>query len=153
MTGDADRQVQAVLNVLAPYVDGIPPYGPVRFPLFMLDYDGVAVRPSDEQVAGLARAIVTAVRTASGEGGSVLAVQQDQKWRPRGAFGWQRDLPAGAIAVVDMSDRGTSLWTWAILTPGGGGWTVTGSGPAVSAEAARASADTAADDTPAEGTD
>lgn len=60
-------QVEAVLNVLAPYVDGIGDFAPQRWPIFRFDYDGQMVMPADEQVRALAEQIVTAIRTASGE--------------------------------------------------------------------------------------
>lgn len=60
-------QVEAVMNVLAPYVDGPPGFAPQRWPIFRFDHDGEAVMPSDDQVRSLAEQIVAAVRTASGE--------------------------------------------------------------------------------------
>jgi hypothetical protein len=62
-----EAQVEAVLNVLAPFVDGPPDFAPQRWPIFRLDYDGQMVMPNDDQVRALAEQIVTAIRTASGE--------------------------------------------------------------------------------------
>ena len=64
-THDADRQAEAVLDVLAPYVYGPPGFAAIRWPIFRFDYDGQIVLPSDEQVRALAQQIVTAIRTAS----------------------------------------------------------------------------------------
>jgi hypothetical protein len=67
---DAVRQVEAVLDVLAPRVD-LGDLGPaigadsVRVPRILLDHDGTPVMPSDAQVRSLAEQIVTAIRTAS----------------------------------------------------------------------------------------
>jgi hypothetical protein len=64
---DVDRQVEAVMDVLAPRAGGIPGLiGPVRCPLILFDHDGTAVMPSDAQVRMLAEQIVTAIRTAAG---------------------------------------------------------------------------------------
>lgn len=67
MSHDAGRQVEAVLDVLAPAIDlpelGIPP---VRVPRIRFDYEGHMVMPSPGQLRALAEEIVTAVRTASG---------------------------------------------------------------------------------------
>jgi hypothetical protein len=63
---DIDRQVQAVLNVLAPFVDGPPGFAPQRWPVFRFDYEGIMVMPSVEQVTAVAQAVVTAIRTAAG---------------------------------------------------------------------------------------
>jgi hypothetical protein len=69
MTGhDADRQVEAVLDVLAPKVDAGPlaiAYGPQRWPIFRFDYEGHSVMPTDDQLRSLAEQIVTAIRTAA----------------------------------------------------------------------------------------
>lgn len=64
--GNPQAQADAVMNVLAPHVDGPPGSGPQRWPVFRLDYDGQMVVPSDGQVRALAEAIVTAIRTATG---------------------------------------------------------------------------------------
>ena len=68
--GDADAQVEAVLDVLAPRADtvwfiGQDPAEPPRVPIFYLDYQGQPVTPNHDQLYDVARAIVTAVRTAS----------------------------------------------------------------------------------------
>ena len=62
-TENLQAQVEAVMNVLAPYVDGPPGFASQRWPIFRFDHGLV---PSDEQVLALAEQIVTAVRTASG---------------------------------------------------------------------------------------
>ncbi len=59
-----ERQVEAVLNVIAPYVDGPPGFQPARWPIFRYDYEGTMVMPDDDQLQALARQIVTAVRAA-----------------------------------------------------------------------------------------
>jgi hypothetical protein len=64
---DADQQVEAVMNVLAPHVDGPPGTTPQRWPIFRFDYQGDMVLPTDDQVRALAQSIVAAIRTASGE--------------------------------------------------------------------------------------
>jgi hypothetical protein len=68
VTGDHDVQAEAeaVLDVLAPYVDGPPGFAPARWPIFRLDYEGHAVMPDDDQLRSLAENIVSAVRTAPG---------------------------------------------------------------------------------------
>jgi hypothetical protein len=63
-------QVEAVMNVIAPFVDGPADFAPQRWPVFRFDYDGQMVMPTDDQVRALAEQIATAVRTASGEGSS-----------------------------------------------------------------------------------
>ncbi len=68
---DAGRQVEAVLDVLAPKIDaGALGFGPQRWPIFRFDYEGHSVMPDDGQLRSLAEQIVTAVRTASGRGGA-----------------------------------------------------------------------------------
>lgn len=62
---DAGRQVEAVLDVIAPYVDGPPGFAAACWPIFRFDYEGHAVMPSDDQLRSLAEQIVTAVRSAS----------------------------------------------------------------------------------------
>ena len=69
-TSDVDAaspegMVEAVLNVLAPYVDGPPGFQPQRWPVVRFDYEGQAVMPNDDQLRELAQSIVTAIRTAS----------------------------------------------------------------------------------------
>ena len=59
------NQVEAVLNVIAPYVDGPEGFQPVRWPIFRFDVDGQMVIPSDEQLLALAQSVVTAIRTVS----------------------------------------------------------------------------------------
>jgi hypothetical protein len=70
---DTTRQVEAVLDVLAPRPDiaaeamtalGIRPG--VRYPVIRFDYEGQAIMPNDEQLRALAEQIVTAIRTAAG---------------------------------------------------------------------------------------
>ena len=63
--GHADGMVEAVLNVLAPYVDGPPGFQPQRWPAIRFDYEGQMVLPNDDQLRELAQSIVTAIRTAS----------------------------------------------------------------------------------------
>ena len=70
---DANRQVEAVLDILAPIPDVGPEYlavlgltAGVRVPAIRFDFEGRAVMPSDEQIRALAEQIVTAVRTATG---------------------------------------------------------------------------------------
>lgn len=59
----ADGMVEAVMDVLAPWADGIPGVcQPVRYPLIRFDHDGMMVMPSDGQVRMLAEQIVTALR-------------------------------------------------------------------------------------------
>ena len=65
MTGDAEAQAEAVLNILAPYVDGPLGIAPVRWPLLAFHDQGRAILPTDPQLRHLARQIVTAIRTAS----------------------------------------------------------------------------------------
>jgi hypothetical protein len=68
MTGhDVHRQVEAVLDVLAPEIDAPPHSGfaPQRWPIFRFDYEGQMVVPNDDQVRALAEQIVTAIRTAA----------------------------------------------------------------------------------------
>lgn len=67
-TENLQAQVEAVMNVLAPYVDGPPGYAPQRWPIFRLESpldSQLALMPSEEHVRALAEQIVTAVRTAS----------------------------------------------------------------------------------------
>jgi hypothetical protein len=66
---DVSDVVEAVLDVLAPRADTVwfidqDPAEPPRVPIIRLEYQGQAVMPNDEQMRDLARAIVTAVRTA-----------------------------------------------------------------------------------------
>lgn len=62
------EQVEAVLDVLAPYVDtgpGMPGYPvAVRVPWFRVEFGGVAVVPDDEAVHGIAERIANAVLNA-----------------------------------------------------------------------------------------
>ena len=62
---DVDRQVEAVLDVLAPHVEAPEPYQPQRWPIFRFDYEGHSVMPTDGQLRSLAEQIVTAIRTAA----------------------------------------------------------------------------------------
>ena len=61
-------QVEAVLNVIAQYVDAPPPYQPQRWPVLAFHEDGRAILPNDDQLRALAEQLVTAIRTASGPG-------------------------------------------------------------------------------------
>lgn len=68
--GDADAQVEAVLDVLAPKSEAVwftdqDPAERVRVPIFYLDYQGQPVTPNHDQLYDVARAIVTAIRTAT----------------------------------------------------------------------------------------
>lgn len=65
MTGDAEGQAEAVLNVIAPYVDGPPGTAPARWPLLAFHDNGRAILPTDPQLRHLARQIVTVIRTAA----------------------------------------------------------------------------------------
>ena len=77
---DADVQVEAVLDVLAPKSEAVwftdqNPAERVRVPIISLDYQGIPVSPNHDQLLGLARAIVTAIRTASGPAAALTAGQ------------------------------------------------------------------------------
>jgi hypothetical protein len=63
---DPEAMVEAVMDVLAPWAEGIPGVCErVRYPLIRFDHDGTAVMPSDGQVRMLAEQIVTRLRTAT----------------------------------------------------------------------------------------
>ena len=64
---NVQSQVEAVLNVIAPFVDGPPGTQPQRWPVIRFDYEGTMVMPNDDQVRTLAEQIVTAIRTGTVE--------------------------------------------------------------------------------------
>jgi len=65
VTGDAEGQVEAVLNVIAPYVDGPLGIAPARWPMLAFHDNGRAILPTDPQLRHLAQQIVTAIRIAA----------------------------------------------------------------------------------------
>ena len=106
MTDDVDAMVEAVLDVLAPKVDGPPGYAAARWPQVCLDYEGRMVMPSDEQLRGMAEQIVTAIRTA--------AVPAAPVWQQAGV-GEERPVGGGLTGRIEPSYRDNGQWNWMIL--------------------------------------
>ena len=104
MTDDVDAMVEAVLDVLAPQVDGPPGFAPVRYPLIRFDADGLAVRPSEEQLLALAERIVHAVRAA---------VPGRPVWVSAGG-GQERPVAGGLTGRIEPSIREPGRWSWLI---------------------------------------
>lgn len=128
MTEDAEAMVEAVLDVLAPEIDGPPGFGGVRWPRIRYDHEGTMVVPDDEQLRGLATQIVTAIRTAT----------TPDRWVPCGD-GEQRPVRGGLTAVIAPSGRNEDHWTWTIEERyPGGSRAIKGVGYATSPEGARA---------------
>jgi hypothetical protein len=63
---DAGPQIEAVLDIIAPYIDGPPGFDPVRWPRLAWHDHGHAIVPSDKQIHDLARQVVNAVHAAVG---------------------------------------------------------------------------------------
>jgi hypothetical protein len=130
MTGDdVDAMVEAVLDVLAPQVDGPPGFAAQRWPVIRFDYEGHPVVPDETQLRALAEQIVTAVRTAT-----------HPMWRPAGPDGTEeRPVRGGLTGVVGPSSREPGLWNWQVVarTPGKVGVDAEAVGQATSCDLAK----------------
>ena len=146
MTEDVNVMVEAVLDVLAPKPDPGALAGmgfelaetlaTLRMPVILLDYDGVAVQPNDEQLRGLAEHIVTAIRTAT----------HPPVWQPsRGLSDGSEERPVagGLLGKVGPSSRNPGAWVWNVVAPiPGGGASYKGGGYAADEPEAKAAVGT-----------
>jgi hypothetical protein len=116
VTEDPAAMVEAVLNVLAPYVDGPDGYQPQRWPVIRFDYNGQMVLPSDEELVAMATSIVTAIRTATTPPVPAPSWedQRETLWEPGRDGSQERPVLGGLTGCITPSGRDPGAWVWTI---------------------------------------